>query len=42
MEALTKTEIRYSDQEVIANLDWGIDALEEAINTSNIETKLAR
>ncbi|XP_057489854.1 putative E3 ubiquitin-protein ligase LIN-1 [Actinidia eriantha] len=35
-------EIRYSDQAVLANLDWGIDALEEAINTSNIETKLAR
>lgn len=36
------TEIRYSDQAVLANLDWGIDALEEAINTSNVETKLAR
>ncbi|KAK4834644.1 hypothetical protein QYF36_026100 [Acer negundo] len=36
------TEIRYSDQAVLANLDWGIDALEEAINTSNTETKLAR
>ncbi|KAF8410441.1 hypothetical protein HHK36_002970 [Tetracentron sinense] len=35
-------EVRYSDQAVLANLDWGIDALEEAINTSNIETKLAR
>ncbi|KAL5778211.1 hypothetical protein ACOSP7_011137 [Xanthoceras sorbifolium] len=36
------TEVRYSDQAVLANLDWGIDALEEAINTSNTETKLAR
>ncbi|CAK9178413.1 unnamed protein product [Ilex paraguariensis] len=35
-------EVRYSDQAVLANLDWGIDALEEAINTSNLETKLAR
>ncbi|CAN4075718.1 unnamed protein product [Withania somnifera] len=35
-------EVRYSDQAVLANLDWGIDALEEAINTSNIETKMAR
>ncbi|KAK8662840.1 hypothetical protein V6N13_024727 [Hibiscus sabdariffa] len=36
------TEVRYSDQAVLANLDWGIEALEEAINTSNIETKHAR
>ncbi|CAN4121112.1 unnamed protein product [Withania somnifera] len=36
------TEVRYSDQAVLANLDWGIDSLEEAINTSNIETKMAR
>lgn len=36
------TEVRYSDQAVLANLDWGIDALEEAINTSNDETKWAR
>ncbi|XP_052191307.1 putative E3 ubiquitin-protein ligase LIN-1 isoform X2 [Diospyros lotus] len=36
------TEVRYSDQAVLANLDWGIEALEEAINTSNTETKLAR
>lgn len=36
------TEIRYSDQAVLANLDWGIDALEEAITTSNMETKMAR
>ncbi|KAF6154834.1 hypothetical protein GIB67_033863 [Kingdonia uniflora] len=36
------TEVLYSDQAVLANLDWGIDALEEAINTSNVETKLAR
>ncbi|MCE0482352.1 hypothetical protein HAX54_041039 [Datura stramonium] len=36
------TEVRYSDQAVLANLDWGIDALEEAISTSNIETKMAR
>lgn len=35
-------EVRYSDQAVLANLDWGIDALEEAINTSNTETKMAR
>ncbi|KAL8135683.1 putative E3 ubiquitin-protein ligase LIN-1 isoform X2 [Apium graveolens] len=37
-----KTEVRYSDQAVLANLDWGMDALEEAINTENVETKLAR
>ncbi|XP_047958972.1 putative E3 ubiquitin-protein ligase LIN-1 [Salvia hispanica] len=36
------TEVRYSDQAVLANLDWGIDALEEAISTSNTETKMAR
>ncbi|XP_024985435.1 putative E3 ubiquitin-protein ligase LIN-1 [Cynara cardunculus var. scolymus] len=36
------TEFRYSDQAVLANLDWGMDAFEEAINTSNIETKMAR
>nr|POE88511.1 putative e3 ubiquitin-protein ligase lin-1 [Quercus suber] len=36
------TEVRYSDQAVLANLDWGIEALEEPINTSNMETKLAR
>ncbi|KAJ4843659.1 hypothetical protein Tsubulata_010162 [Turnera subulata] len=36
------TEVRYSDQAVLANLDWGIEALEEAINTSNMEAKLAR
>lgn len=36
------TEIRYSDQAVLANLGWGIEALEEAINISNMETKLAR
>ncbi|XP_047325164.1 putative E3 ubiquitin-protein ligase LIN-1 [Impatiens glandulifera] len=35
-------EVGYSDQAVLANLDWGIDALDEAINTSNMETKLAR
>ncbi|KAM0950073.1 putative transcription factor WD40-like family [Dioscorea sansibarensis] len=32
----------YSDQAVLANLDWGIDALEEAISSSNPEAKLAR
>ncbi|XP_076885682.1 putative E3 ubiquitin-protein ligase LIN-1 isoform X1 [Bidens hawaiensis] len=37
-----ETEVRYSDQAVLANLDWGMDALEEAINTSNVETKMAR
>ncbi|KAL6216259.1 hypothetical protein ACLB2K_009482 [Fragaria x ananassa] len=37
-----ETEVRYSDQAVLANLDWGIEALEEAIDTSNMETKLAR
>ncbi|KAL8242036.1 hypothetical protein R6Q59_012338 [Mikania micrantha] len=37
-----ETEVRYSDQAVLANLDWGMDALEEAISTSNIETKMAR
>lgn len=36
------TEVLYSDQAVLANLDWGIEALEEAIGTSNMETKLAR
>lgn len=36
------SEFRYSDQAVLANLDWGIEALEEAISTSNMETKLAR
>ncbi|KAJ7966871.1 RING-type E3 ubiquitin transferase [Quillaja saponaria] len=36
------TEVQYSDQAVLANLDWGIEALEEAINTFNMETKLAR
>ncbi|XP_073043789.1 putative E3 ubiquitin-protein ligase LIN-1 isoform X2 [Primulina eburnea] len=36
------SEVRYSDQAVLANLDWGIDALEEAINTSNTETKMAQ
>ncbi|CAI9116943.1 OLC1v1018239C1 [Oldenlandia corymbosa var. corymbosa] len=36
------TEVRYSDQAVLANLDWGIEALEEAISTSNLETKMAR
>ncbi|KAJ1435771.1 Zinc finger, RING/FYVE/PHD-type [Sesbania bispinosa] len=36
------TEVEYSDQAVLANLDWGIEALEEAINTYNMETKLAR
>ncbi|KAL6010320.1 hypothetical protein ACLOJK_000751 [Asimina triloba] len=35
-------EVQYSDQAVLANLDWGIDALEEAINTSNVEAKFAR
>ncbi|XP_038714919.1 putative E3 ubiquitin-protein ligase LIN-1 isoform X2 [Tripterygium wilfordii] len=35
-------EVRYSDQAVLANLDWGIEALEEAINTPNMETKLAQ
>eukprot|EP01018_Ginkgo_biloba_P018780 Gb_32193 [translate_table: standard] len=34
--------VRYAEQAVLANLDWGIDALEEAINTSNMETKTAR
>lgn len=37
-----ETEVEYSDQAVLANLDWGIEALEEAINTYNMETKLAR
>ncbi|XP_051139219.1 putative E3 ubiquitin-protein ligase LIN-1 [Andrographis paniculata] len=35
-------EVPYSDQAVLANLDWGIEALEEAINTSNAETRMAR
>ncbi|KAK4275107.1 hypothetical protein QN277_018243 [Acacia crassicarpa] len=37
-----ESEVRYSDQAVLANLDWGIEALEEAINTYNMETKIAR
>ncbi|CAK8572923.1 unnamed protein product [Lathyrus sativus] len=37
-----ESEVEYSDQAVLANLDWGIEALEEAINTYNMETKLAR
>ncbi|CAI0382690.1 unnamed protein product [Linum tenue] len=37
-----QAEVRYSDQAVLANLDWGMEALEEAIGTSNRETKLAR
>lgn len=36
------SEVRYADQAVLANLDWGIEAMEEAINTSNLETKMAR
>ncbi|XP_054818085.1 putative E3 ubiquitin-protein ligase LIN-1 isoform X2 [Prosopis cineraria] len=36
------SEVQYSDQAVLANLDWGIEALEEAINTFNMETKIAR
>ncbi|ERN13441.1 hypothetical protein AMTR_s00041p00198510 [Amborella trichopoda] len=36
------TEVNYADQAVLANLDWGIDAIEEAISTSNPEAKLAR
>ncbi|EFJ10921.1 hypothetical protein SELMODRAFT_426843 [Selaginella moellendorffii] len=35
-------EVRYADQAVLANLGWGIDALEEAIQTGNVETKIAR
>ncbi|KAJ9186445.1 hypothetical protein P3X46_002017 [Hevea brasiliensis] len=35
-------DVQYSDQAVLANLDWGIEALEEAIDTANMETKLAR
>ncbi|KAL0912612.1 hypothetical protein M5K25_018596 [Dendrobium thyrsiflorum] len=35
-------EVGYADQAVLANLDWGIDALEDAIATSNHEAKLAR
>lgn len=35
-------EVGYADQAVLANLDWGIDALEDAIATSNREAKLAR
>ncbi|GLJ40383.1 hypothetical protein SUGI_0831030 [Cryptomeria japonica] len=35
-------EVAYSEQAVLANLDWGIDALEEAITSSNEETKAAR
>ncbi|KAH1077025.1 hypothetical protein GYH30_052501 [Glycine max] len=36
------TEVEYSNQAILAYLDWGIEALEEAINTYNMETKLAR
>lgn len=38
----SESEIHYSDQAVLANLDWGMEALEEAINTFNLETKTAR
>ncbi|MQL76382.1 hypothetical protein Taro_008779 [Colocasia esculenta] len=34
--------VPYPDQAVLANLDWGIDALEDAISTSNPEARLAR
>ncbi|PKA66456.1 Putative E3 ubiquitin-protein ligase LIN-1 [Apostasia shenzhenica] len=40
--AAGEREVGYADQAVLANLDWGIDALEEAIATSNQEAKLAR
>lgn len=33
--------VKYSDQAVLANLDWGIDALEDALSTSNHEARLA-
>ncbi|CAM6085489.1 unnamed protein product [Calypogeia fissa] len=35
-------QVLYSDQAILANLDWGIDSLEEAITTNNDETKVAR
>lgn len=40
--ATTPTDANYADQAVLANLDWGIDALEDAVATSNPEAKLAR
>ncbi|KAG6550963.1 hypothetical protein Mapa_007578 [Marchantia paleacea] len=35
-------QVQYAEQAVLANLDWGIGALEEAIRTTNDETKVAR
>eukprot|EP01018_Ginkgo_biloba_P001817 Gb_38779 [translate_table: standard] len=35
-------QVQYAEQAVIANLDWGTDALEEAIQTTSMETKTAR
>lgn len=34
-------EISYSDEAVLSNLDWGIVALEKAINESDSETRMA-
>lgn len=42
LAAQDNVEVQYAEQAVLANLDWGIDALEEAILTSNEETKRAR
>eukprot|EP00250_Pteridium_aquilinum_P029521 c39596_g1_i1 orf=89-340(+) len=38
LAAQDNVEVQYAEQAVLANLDWGIDALEEAIMTSNEET----
>ncbi|MCO5549197.1 hypothetical protein L7F22_002663 [Adiantum nelumboides] len=42
LAAQDNVEVQYAEQAVLANLDWGMDALEEAIMTSNEETKKAR
>lgn len=42
MSDLRGRTVHYADQAILANLDWGIDSLEEAITTNNDETKIAR
>ncbi|XP_072959018.1 putative E3 ubiquitin-protein ligase LIN-1 isoform X1 [Typha angustifolia] len=40
---VANSDVRYSEQAVLANLDWGIDAVEEAISpASHPEARLAR
>ncbi|KAJ7568713.1 hypothetical protein O6H91_01G044900 [Diphasiastrum complanatum] len=34
--------VHYAEQAILANLDWGMDAFEEAIRTTNEETRCAR